>query len=443
MASSSTICEFEDIFKRYDSKNKFCMEGELDISNEDSKLFYETKTGQSDVLNIWNYDTEQINKLFLACEESGFGHKRELVFDENVRIAKQLSSDRFSFQFNPESKPEIKYSVKQLLNGKQFTLKPYKLNIYQKGGFFLTHKDTIKDKNMIASLVLCLPSTFSGGILKVSNKRGIDVDIDWSSKSKEKKIQWACFFTDCDHSISEVTEGNRITIVYNVIISNIKKNKKYGKLSIESLKRGLEEELVRYINKIQLKPEFNKKLFAYHPFHFYGFNIVKNTPDDLITVLKGDDQIFCKVLKDTGFKFDMYVYYDDIEQYGHIISIINELNEDEILCDSISEEERDMLHPIEELQFVNSPVVGGKKFDEVTKYSYEFGCTGNAPASDVENVYASLILVFSKKETIPLKHVSKENYCELENISDKSDNFDENQDSKSPTAQKFKKRRNI
>jgi hypothetical protein len=41
------------------------------------------------------------------------------------------------------------------------------------------------------------------------------VIFDWASKSSSS-IQWAAFFSDCEHEVLEVTEGHRLTLTYNL-----------------------------------------------------------------------------------------------------------------------------------------------------------------------------------------------------------------------------------
>lgn len=53
-----------------------------------------------------------------------------------------------------------------------------------------------------------------GGQLRVSHK-GVSNFFDWGS-SDSKAIQWAAFYSDCEHEIQEVTDGHRITLTYNL-----------------------------------------------------------------------------------------------------------------------------------------------------------------------------------------------------------------------------------
>lgn len=44
---------------------------------------------------------------------------------------------------------------------------------------------------------------------------GREVTFDWSSDSASI-IQWAAFFSDCEHEVLEVTDGHRLTLRYNM-----------------------------------------------------------------------------------------------------------------------------------------------------------------------------------------------------------------------------------
>jgi hypothetical protein len=63
-----------------------------------------------------------------------------------------------------------------------------------------------------------LPSRFEGGNLIVRH-HGQEVDFDWSPKS-DSTIQWAAFYSDCEHEIKKTSKGDRITlIIYNLSIT--------------------------------------------------------------------------------------------------------------------------------------------------------------------------------------------------------------------------------
>lgn len=66
----------------------------------------------------------------------------------------------------------------------------------------------------MGSLVVCLPCVHNGGQLAVRHA-GRETIFDWSSISASS-IQWAAFFSDCEHEVLDVTEGHRVTLTYNL-----------------------------------------------------------------------------------------------------------------------------------------------------------------------------------------------------------------------------------
>lgn len=84
-------------------------------------------------------------------------------------------------------------------------------------GLFRVHVDTPRSANQIGSLVVCLPSRFGGGNLLVRHQ-GQEIDFDWSSNSNST-IQWAAFYSDCEHEIKSVSSGDRITLTYNLFVT--------------------------------------------------------------------------------------------------------------------------------------------------------------------------------------------------------------------------------
>lgn len=67
---------------------------------------------------------------------------------------------------------------------------------------------------MFGTLVVCLPSKFTGGALVLEHKNGTK-RFEWE-RACEDNIQWAAFYGDVVHYIEEVTDGHRITISYKL-----------------------------------------------------------------------------------------------------------------------------------------------------------------------------------------------------------------------------------
>lgn len=98
----------------------------------------------------------------------------------------------------------------------------YKLNVYSgPSGLFKPHIDTPRSEFQIGSLVVCLPVRFDGGALAVRHKLE-EVVYDWSKHTtlpNHPCVQWAAFYSDCEHEVREVTSGHRITLTYNLFLS--------------------------------------------------------------------------------------------------------------------------------------------------------------------------------------------------------------------------------
>ena len=93
----------------------------------------------------------------------------------------------------------------------------YKLNIYARGGFFKAHVDTPRSEKMFGSLVVCLPTQFTGGELIVRHHKE-EIKYDWSSTASDTSstLHWAAYFSDVEHEILPVSEGHRVTLTCNL-----------------------------------------------------------------------------------------------------------------------------------------------------------------------------------------------------------------------------------
>jgi hypothetical protein len=197
-------------------------------------------TAANGVVTIPQDSNHDMKQLIAACEPSGFGKGKELVHDETYRSAFELSTDRFfsSFQL---AEHDIMSEIHRLLapNAASVRAKPYKLNVYKQGGFFKAHVDTPRGGNMFGTLVVCLPSSFSGGDFEVEHNGQKHV-FAWGSDDSEKSeseaaadsgeeekvkeaiapetlsfaVRWCAFYSDCSHEVLEVKSGYRATLTF-------------------------------------------------------------------------------------------------------------------------------------------------------------------------------------------------------------------------------------
>ena len=92
----------------------------------------------------------------------------------------------------------------------------YKLLIYEPGGFFASHRDTEKADGMIATLSISLPVAGAGGEIVVRH-RGRERTIDMTA-AEPSELAFAAFYADCEHEVRPVTEGYRLSLVFNLCL---------------------------------------------------------------------------------------------------------------------------------------------------------------------------------------------------------------------------------
>ncbi|USP77941.1 hypothetical protein yc1106_05215 [Curvularia clavata] len=166
-------------------------------------------------------------KLVDNCQPASFGYKGEDVIDESYRKATKLDCTTFSTDFCPYKLGIIDTIAQMLLpNARDYLgtqgvrAELYKLNIYgAPSGFFKAHVDTPRSTTQFGSLVVCLPCEHEGGQLVVRHA-GNSTTFDWGASGSDGKkktaVQWAAFYSDCEHEVLEVTKGHRITLTYNL-----------------------------------------------------------------------------------------------------------------------------------------------------------------------------------------------------------------------------------
>ena len=153
-------------------------------------------------------------KLLDACTVASYGHKGKDVVDKAYRNAFALEPDNFLTSFQICATPIVQeiQSIASTVVGLKAEL--YKMNVYACGGFFKAHVDTPRSERMFGSLVVCLPTHFTGGELMVRHNKQ-EIKYDWSSDTSST-LHWAAFFSDVEHEVLPVNEGYRVTLTYNL-----------------------------------------------------------------------------------------------------------------------------------------------------------------------------------------------------------------------------------
>jgi len=162
--------------------------------------------------------TIQAEQLIKAATRAPYGRGSNTIVDTNVRRTWQIEADRVRIGGKHWSKT-LDGIVARAAEGLGLTepvaAEFYKLLVYDKGSFFVGHRDTEKAPGMFATLVLALPSQSGGGELVVRHgDREVRVDLSCDEPSE---IAFVAFYADCVHEVLPVTAGCRATLVFNLV----------------------------------------------------------------------------------------------------------------------------------------------------------------------------------------------------------------------------------
>ncbi|KAE8827180.1 hypothetical protein PTNB73_08933 [Pyrenophora teres f. teres] len=168
-----------------------------------------------------NTSASSLEKLLKGTTPATFGFQGRDVIDESYRKASKLDATQFSTDFCPYEVGIVDVVAQALLpkwpgDFQGIRAQLYKLNVYQApSGLLKPHVDTPRSDLQFGSLVACLPCEHQGGQLVVRHQ-GLCMTFDWAGPAKD--IQWAAFYSDCEHEVLEVTSGHRITLTYNLYV---------------------------------------------------------------------------------------------------------------------------------------------------------------------------------------------------------------------------------
>jgi len=160
----------------------------------------------------------QAEQLIALAERAPYGRGATTIVDTSVRRTWQIGPDRVRLDgkhWQATLDGAVVLAAEGLGVDEPVSAELYKLLIYDKGSFFVSHRDTEKAPGMFATLVLALPSLSSGGELVVRHKeREARLDL---ANDDPSEIAFAAFYADCVHEVLPITAGCRATLIYNLV----------------------------------------------------------------------------------------------------------------------------------------------------------------------------------------------------------------------------------
>ena len=161
-----------------------------------------------------------VKALVASCQVATYGKGTRTLVDTRVRKTFELDPAKFrlSDEWNSAVAQSTRHAAEQLgLPSDQLEAKLYKLLVYEKGGFFLPHRDSEKHDRMVASMIVVLPNRFDGGSLIV--RHGVvERKLTFKEAASGEVPCYAAFYADCEHEVEHVNSGVRLCLAYNLVM---------------------------------------------------------------------------------------------------------------------------------------------------------------------------------------------------------------------------------
>lgn len=157
-------------------------------------------------------------RLCKVARPARHGFKDETRLDRRVRDTWEISKSQISID-EPRWKrtllPQLDRICRDLGLPQKCRLKAqlHNMLVYAPGQFFVPHQDSEKTDDMIGTLIVSLPSQFSGGAM-VLEHHGETMRIGGSNSC----LTFVAFYADCRQEVRPVRQGHRIVLTFNLSI---------------------------------------------------------------------------------------------------------------------------------------------------------------------------------------------------------------------------------
>ncbi|KAG6910741.1 hypothetical protein DXG01_008273 [Tephrocybe rancida] len=168
--------------------------------------------------------TRDAQAIIECSAHAPFGHNQRTIVDTKVRDTWEIEPVKVKFD-NPAWAQWIQSyvvtTVWQALGVAPASVAPrcefYKLLLYEVGSHFLPHQDTEKVDGMFATVIVILPSPYTGGEVHVSHSSSPKaIDLAAHSLFSTSVLAW---YTDVTHEVKPLQSGYRLALSYNLVHS--------------------------------------------------------------------------------------------------------------------------------------------------------------------------------------------------------------------------------
>jgi len=158
--------------------------------------------------------------LCRVAKPARHGFKDQTVLDTTVRDTWEIAKSKIKIDA-ARWKSALTAAIERVARGlglgpgAKLRASLHNMLVYAPGQFFVTHQDSEKSDDMIATLVVTLPSDFSGGEIVVKHHEERVV-----FRGSSEGLGMIAFYADCHHEVRPVKSGHRIVLTYNLLLAS-------------------------------------------------------------------------------------------------------------------------------------------------------------------------------------------------------------------------------
>ncbi|MFI8746368.1 2OG-Fe(II) oxygenase [Pseudomonas sp. NPDC077186] len=157
------------------------------------------------------------HRLCAVAQPAYHGYKDETRLDPRVRDTWEIPAGAIRFD-SPQWASVLDQALLRtrrdlgLPSDVRLKAELHNLLVYAPGQFFAVHQDSEKAEGMLGTLVISLPSRFTGGEFVVSHQGQT-----LRARGSESRLSLIAFYADCHHEVRPVKQGYRVALTYNLI----------------------------------------------------------------------------------------------------------------------------------------------------------------------------------------------------------------------------------
>ncbi|KAJ6619265.1 hypothetical protein B0H10DRAFT_1913063 [Mycena sp. CBHHK59/15] len=200
------------------------------VKAEDLVLYYDVDGDKSPCrIDLGKATAEGLEELTAACQQDTLGVDQADVLGETFRKAGKMDLSIFASRLDMVAYGLVDPITPNIVQGqnadgdKVLRAELYRLNVYGQSWLVLPHKDTLRGETMIRSLVVIFHTVHAGVVLTLEHGGTtwtFDSAAQLGTAAPAPALAYAAFYGDVTHAVEPVRTGHRVTLTYNLFLSD-------------------------------------------------------------------------------------------------------------------------------------------------------------------------------------------------------------------------------